>query len=186
MKIKTDLKDVHDRNIVFYCAYAKDDDRTVLLRKVLELGADPFCKDDRGITPLLAAARSGDEVAMALLMNTPFTYKDRKVKNPSYTKPVPAKGRRGSKDMKKRRSSVTLVAQNTSSSAPRKVKGKTLFKVEGPGTTDTVSALSYSLCCVHDVALTLCVLCDIPALSCTFCWIDVLAPPCLVVFVGLV
>jgi hypothetical protein len=87
--IKVDLSvvDKYNRNIVFYAAYACVADRSRVLAAVLERGADPRVVDTAGVTPLLAAARNGDEHSVMLLMNKKFTPLDRRVENPGWKAP---------------------------------------------------------------------------------------------------
>lgn len=114
--------DKYNRNLAFYAAYGCVDTRLDVLKAVLERGADPHCADTNGVTPLLAAARNGDERSVMVLMNKAFTPKALHRPNPKYVKP---KGKKMTLANAKARAAEALearksnLAQYTSTRCPR-------------------------------------------------------------------
>lgn len=97
VKVDLSVVDKFNRNIAFYAAYASVADRSAILAAVLERGADPLIVDTAGVTPLLAAARNGDEQSVMLLMNKAFTPLDRRVENPDWVPPKKQKSEKKEK-----------------------------------------------------------------------------------------
>lgn len=88
------LQDSQTRTLVFYASYCCLDDRSPVLKRLLEMGADATASDSFGVTPFLAAARNGDAVSAALLINKPFAFKTPSIPNPDYVKPEKKKKKR--------------------------------------------------------------------------------------------
>ena len=84
---RVDQVDKYNRNIAFYASYACHEDRSWILRKVLELNANPRCPDVFGVTPLIAACRNGDANTVSILINKDYRFQNMTVPNPNYTKP---------------------------------------------------------------------------------------------------
>lgn len=152
------LKDIFDRGIVWYAAYACDHDRTAILKAALKQGADANSPDKFGVTPILAAARSGSANSVALLMNKNFTYCTPTVANPKYRHP----GKKGIKKsplvtgIARRKSMSKIDPQSNSSLVPMIMSGQTIGKFEVDGNMAKIPLPPYkagSWACVEGATL---------------------------------
>ena len=70
--INLDATDDKGRSLLFYACFSKRDDRTDILRYLLEHGADPTKMASDGTTPAIAACRNNDLKTFLMIRNVDF------------------------------------------------------------------------------------------------------------------